>query len=535
MSQQLQQQQQQQTTTDDYPRLLSCDTCPNTKETWLKAFLIDDSINQNFWHIPDNALKRYVDGFKGRPLILHPSGDHPDYIAEGVKEASPTFVQDILRHQEQYKIGDIVDVQYESFKENPDRKAYFAYIRLTNPEYLDKVKQGASSMYVSPQIFDLDQRPPGQPTTNFLPLHLAIVREPAYGNIAKVRASCNGESSGCINALKKAASQENSYFVNSSANSQTYNNLSAQQQLDPNYPGLTNLAKILEQAGIDLNQAFTYNQSGGFQPVTQSKTTKTRKVDAQGNLITETQDLRPGKQQFQQEQTPNQSQDNLQTSNLSNPNSVLNQQNQQSTVGQNPQTPRTTDPNTPSPQLQPQTTLTSALPEDVQQRLKRLDALENEFEEFKKFKQTQEEKQILAASEQQRQTIDQALTPIFPDDGERQQVTDFFVSLNINDQQLQQLLEFITTGVLNTDKAAAANKPQQQQPPATGGNNRQPPVKGADVENVIPVVAHTRRRVKGASLIMGNTPTLEYDEYGNKTSSTFSKGILGDIDWEKLL
>jgi hypothetical protein len=533
MSQQLQQH-----TTDDYPRLLSCDTCPNTKETWLKAFLIDDSINQNFWHIPDNALKRYVDGFKGRPLILHPSGDHPDYIAEGVKEASPTFVQDILRHQEQYKIGDIVDVQYESFKENPDRKAYFAYIRLTNPEYLDKVKQGASSMYVSPQIFDLDQRPPGEPTTNFLPLHLAIVREPAYGNIAKVRASCNGEGSGCINALKKAASaqqQENSYFVNSAANSQTYNNLSAQvnqQQLDPNYPGLTNLAKILEQAGIDLNQAFTYNQSGGFSPVTQSKTTKTRKVDAQGNLITETQDLRPGKQQsqqFQQEQTPNQSQDNLQTSNLSNPNNVLNQQNQQS-VGQNPQTPRT-DPNTPSSQLQPQTTLTSSLPEDVLQRLKELDTLKSEFEELKKFKQTQEEKQILAASEQQRQTIDQALTPLFPDDGERQQVTDFFVSLNINDQQLQQLLELLTTGVLNTDKTNA--------PPNAGGNTpnkQQPPVKGAEVEQqVIPVVAHTRRRVKGASLIMGNTPVSDYDEFGNKVSSTFSKGILGDIDWEKLL
>lgn len=526
------QQLQQQQTTTDYPRLLSCDTCPNTKETWLKAFLIDDSINQNFWHIPDNALKRYVDGFKGRPLILHPSGDHPDYIAEGVKEASPSFVQDILRHQERYKIGDIVDVQYESFKENPDKKAYFAYIRLTNPQYLDQVKQGASSMYVSPQIFDLDQRPPGEPTTNFLPLHLAIVREPAYGSIAKIRASCNGEVSGCINALKKA-SQENSYFVNSLANSQTLNNLSAtQQQLDPNYPGLTNLAKILETAGIDLNQAFTYNpNNGGFQPVTQSKTTKTRKTDQQGNLITETQDIKPAVVKQQQ-------QDQQQQQQLDQPN---NNNNTSPTITTTPltQTGTGTQPGsqviTTQPQPQQLNSTSSPLPEDVIQRLKELDTLKANFEEFKKFKQTQEEKQILAASEAQRQTIDQALTPLFPDDGERQQVTDFFVSLNINDQQLQQLLEFLTTGVLNTDKAAAA-APKNPPPATGGGNNRQQPVKGADIEQVIPVVAHTRRRgVKGASLVMGNAPLSDYDEFGNKVSTTFSKGILGDINWENLL
>lgn len=520
----------------DYPQTVSCDTCPVSKETWLKAFLIDDSINRNFWHIPENALKKYIDGFKGRPLISHPSGDHPDYLAEGLKEASPTFIQDILKHQEQYKIGDIVDVKYEAFKDNPDKQAYFAYIRLTDPNYLQSVKQGASSFYVSPQIFDLDQKPPGEATVNFLPLHLAVVKEPAYGNIARVKASCNGESQSCINALKKASHDENSYFVSSAANNQTYRNLSSNQQspqLDPNYPGLTNLAKILETAGIDLNQTFTYNSStGGYQPTTTSKTTKTKKVDQEGNLITETQDFRPGKQQapLQQQQQEQQYQ---QTAGIStNPTTIPTNQLQQPNTNNIDKTGLESQPNTTST-LQNTNNSTPQVPEEILQKLKEFESMKSEFEEIKKFKQTQEEKQLLAASEAQRQVIDNAFMPLFPDDGERQQVTDFFVSLNVSDQQLQQLLEFVTKGTLNTDNSAAQTQGKQQAPP----KDNAPPVKGAEIENVIPVIAHTRRKgVKGASLIMSSSnPALEYDEYGNKTTSTFSKGFLGDINWENLL
>ena len=548
--------QQQQAIKYDYPQLVSCDTCPNTDETYIKAFLINNEINRNFWKIPQDALKRYVDGFKGRPLVKHPSGDHPDYIKEaGLDERSPTFIKDMLRYQNDYKIGDIVDVQYESLKEDPNRHAYFAYIRLTDPGYLESVKGGSVSSYVSPLIFDLDFKKRGEPTTNFMPLHLAIVNEPAYGNIARIRASCNGDGQPCIDALKKASidtqqqqeevvEDENSYFVKSAATNQIYNMPTVQQQfnkqIDPNYPGLTNLKQVLENSGIDPNQLFTYDSAtGGYQPITTSKTVKVKKTDAQGNLITETQDFRAGKQQqpvqqYQQPQQQQQEQENLQNSNLTNPLNTQEQQGLKVNTALNQQPVSTIDQQ--SPNTNNSVSTAPQLPAEVLQRLKEFDIMKSEFDEIKKFKQTAEERQMLEASEAQRQTIDSAFMPLFPDEGERQQVTDFFVSLNIEDSKLQDLLNFVINGTLNVSD----NPPQQKTAnPATPKGKVPPQLQKAGIEEVIPVQAYTRRKggVKGASLVMSSTnPSLLYNENGAiHNSSKFSKGILGDIDWKKFL
>jgi len=551
------QQQQQQAIKYDYPQITDTSTCPNTDETYIKAFLINNEINRNFWKIPQDALKRYVDGFKGRPLVKHPSGDHPDYIKEaGLDERSPTFIKDMLRYQNDYKIGDIVDVQYESLKEDPNRHAYFAYIRLTDPGYLESVKGGSVSSYVSPLIFDLDFKKRGEPTTNFMPLHLAIVNEPAYGNIARIRASCNGDGQPCIDALKKASidtqqqqeevvEDENSYFVKSAATNQIYNMPTVQQQqfnkqIDPNYPGLTNLKQVLENSGIDPNQLFTYDSAtGGYQPITTSKTVKVKKTDAQGNLITETQDFRAGKQQqpvqqYQQPQQQQQEQENLQNSNLTNPLNTQEQQGLKVNTALNQQPVSTIDQQ--SPNTNNSVSTAPQLPAEVLQRLKEFDIMKSEFDEIKKFKQTAEERQMLEASEAQRQTIDSAFMPLFPDEGERQQVTDFFVSLNIEDSKLQDLLNFVINGTLNVSD----NPPQQKTAnPATPKGKVPPQLQKAGIEEVIPVQAYTRRKggVKGASLVMSSTnPSLLYNENGAiHNSSKFSKGILGDIDWKKFL
>lgn len=202
----------------DFPKIVNVSQDPNNPgEVYLKAFLIDDSINKNFWHVPEKALKKYANSFIGRPLIKHPNGDHPDYIKEGVVDHSPTFVQDILKHQEQYSIGNIVDVQLEQNKDNPDKQAYYAYIKIHNPDYINTVKSGASSLFVSPQIYDIDQKPVGESTTNFIPLHLAVVNEPAYGSYAKIRGVCNGDGKPCMNALKKAAVDILSYVEKNSS------------------------------------------------------------------------------------------------------------------------------------------------------------------------------------------------------------------------------------------------------------------------------------------------------------------------------
>lgn len=174
------------------------------KETYIKAFLMDDTINQNFWHIPAGVMKKNASSFVGRPLIYHPSGAHPDYLKEGVVYQPETFVNDILKFQDRFKIGDIIYVNQQHVKESPDKKAWYATIRVTNPDILQQIKSGNISSFVSPQIYDIEGSEPGQPTKDFIPLHLAIVSEPAYGNRARIKATCTGTGTSCINALKSA-------------------------------------------------------------------------------------------------------------------------------------------------------------------------------------------------------------------------------------------------------------------------------------------------------------------------------------------
>jgi len=118
---------------------------------------MDDTVNKNYWHIPTNVMKKYASSFIGRPFIYHPSGNHPDYFKEGAKHDSDqsAFISDILDIQDRYKIGDIIDVTYEPIKEQPDKKAWFSTIKITNKDVLSQIKSGAVSMYVSPQVYDL--------------------------------------------------------------------------------------------------------------------------------------------------------------------------------------------------------------------------------------------------------------------------------------------------------------------------------------------------------------------------------------------
>jgi hypothetical protein len=517
-----QQQQQQQQQNPHYPKIINVATNPETQETYVKAFLINDDINQNFWKVPNEALKKYASSFIGRPLIKHASGDHPPYSQEGVSESSPTYVEDILRHDLQYKIGEIVDVKYEPFSEDKNKQAWFAYIRMNTGPEIDNIKQGASSFYVSPQIFDLNPPKAGEATTDFIPLHLAVVNEPAYGDIARIKGVCNGEGKPCINALKKAATElisqiekQRSYidssYVEKSGNKNINlaNNQQSNQQLDHGYP-LQELANTVDQT----NNTFTQpqqQQNPVPQPQQQNTTTATQntkrlqqqEVDANGNVMTKTEEFKPSKKQSQP-----QAQQVLQnpTTNIApvNPENVSNlpQEIVNTTTPVDVQTPQ--------------------LPLEVIEKLKEFDKLKERVDNIDKFKQTQEEKAVLEASEQQRQAIDAAFTELFPDETQRSQVTDFFVKLNIQDADLQTLLDFVTKGVFKTGQDA--NQPTQpaQTPGATTS----------------PAGNFGKKKVKGAAVVLtanSNNNTSSYLNTGVSYSSKFQNGFLGDINLDNLL
>ena len=481
-----------------FPKIINISTDPTTKETYVKAFLINDEINKNFWKVPNDVLKKYASSFIGRPLIKHASGDHPPYSKEGIDEGSPTFVQDIMRHDLNYKIGEIVDVKYEQFSDNPDKEAWFAYIRMNNSPEIDNIKSGAASFYVSPQIFDLNPPVAGEPTKDFIPLHLAIVNEPAYGDIARIKGVCNGEGKPCINALKKAATElinqiekQRNYIdsslvektVNKPINLVNNNNNAQQQQLDPNYPVINQLANSVEQ-----QQQVTQSQP----PQTTQKKQLQQEIDSNGNVITKTEEIKSPAKKQQQVTTPE-----------INNNTSIPQQQQNTTLPQ--EVVNTTAPvNVETPQI----------PQELVEKLKEFDKLKERLDSIESFKKTSEEKALLEASEQQRQTIDAAFGELFPDQAQRSQVVDFFVQLNIPDDALNTLLDFVTKGVFKTGADASQNTQQAGTTP-------------------------TKKKVKGAAVVLtaanNNNGNSSYLNNGVSYSSKFQNGFLGDVNIDNLL
>ena len=472
---------------DIFPQIVDVRQDSDTKETFVKAFLISDKLNAMNWQIPESGLKKYVTSFIGKPLIAHPSGLHPDYLKEGVMNSS-TFLQDILNHQKQYALGDIIDTQYEKIKsagkdgKETNDSAYFAYIKLypDKASIINNLKSAAgrdknTPLYVSPQIYDLDGAQEGEKTYNYYPLHLAIVNQPAYGSHAQVRGMCNGSSNKCMQELKSAAyifKTDNSSLENSNQNNdhnpmpqnshdQLQANLATtglnpnnnntvggqQQQQLPNQ----NTGGVINNNNpntIDVNSIPSNNNN---QQGILSETKQVKKISPDGKLVIENQISKPNPNLQQQQQQPNQ---NLQQQ-VNNPNNIV-------------------DPNVNvDPNLQQQQQIAdpnaqfpfdfSKLPKEIKDVFTTvIPNLQKEIDDLKSYKQSQEETKIKAAAEQQRQTIEAALSAI-TDPTVRQGLVDFFIGLNVQDDQLQKLLELYTTGVFQPNQQNQQQDPNQQQ------------------------------------------------------------------------
>lgn len=431
----------------------------------MKLFMMDETVNKNFWHVPTNSMKKYASSFISRPWIVHPSGDHPQYIKEGVVHDSPTLIDDILDVQNRYKAGDIIDVTYESNKDRPNTMGWYATVKVTNQDIYNKIKSGAMSPYVSPQIYDLSKAEPGQPTTQFIPLHIATVNEPAYGNIARIRASCSGTGSSCINALKSAALQVISAIDSSNSSFQKNSSNSTDRLTNPTYIVDPNQQpqQVIANQGYNPYQQQQQSQDPNGQQFLSQKT-QVQEVDANGNLITRTEDKKPRQVQ------------NTKPNIIANPEAQ-----QQQTPVQTTQPVAQAVPVAAAPQVIPNgangTDATPQLPTELLEQLKGLQAgltgITERLNNVENFKKTAEDEKIKAASEAQRQIIESVFTPeVIADENARQDVVNYFVGLPLADDDLKKILDMIVTGTFssaggdqNKTPAAAPSK----KPPAQGG------------------------------------------------------------------
>lgn len=153
--------------------------------TILKTFFINDKNNLNDWRATWEGLKEDAKLLPGTPLVLQEDLEHPKFSV-----------------QKFFDRGTIFD--YEIDEEN---KQIIVYIRITDASIIDRIKSGELE-YVSPAIIprgsEYAEIIDGVDTlSRSLPLHLAIVGDPAYGkDVAKMTEMCTGPGEACMHRLK---------------------------------------------------------------------------------------------------------------------------------------------------------------------------------------------------------------------------------------------------------------------------------------------------------------------------------------------
>lgn len=148
---------------------------------FVKAFLLDASVNQNNWGVTEQALARDISSFIGKPFVVTNELDHP-------REAE----------QEKYRRGTIIEAGVENGKA-------FAVIEITDSETREQIKRG-EVQFVSPSIGvepeDAHRYGDREIITRFAGYHLAGVKEPAFGVVkAQIKGQCTGTSVTCSRHL----------------------------------------------------------------------------------------------------------------------------------------------------------------------------------------------------------------------------------------------------------------------------------------------------------------------------------------------
>lgn len=510
---------------EEFPKIIDLKEGSVPGETIAKAFLIDDRLNRNSWRVTNEGMKKYSTGFINKPLIAYKGWDHPNYLKEGVANDSKNFVQDVLEVGDRFKVGDIIDVRYEPHADNPNRKAWYAYIRMTDKEFTSKLKSGDVPFYVSPQVFDLNENPDYTDETgvegtvkDFIPLHLAVVKEPAYGKVARIKGICDGTGPVCINALKSAqdelrnssssrgemkmGQQDSSLFENSNSDSYKLTNKlydesngAAGSNLPPqNYNNQPNNSQSgNQQAPTAFSNTQSTNQSGN--PISTRTTIETETED--GRKITRSEDLRSIKKN-NNSSVPSPQQQTQPTPEISNTPSVANPNDPQVDV----------NVQAPSSQVQLPKEVLDAL-SVVKQYQQDKETTQKELEDLRKFKQSYEEERTKKAAEEQRGMIEGYFTEaVIADPTAREEMINFFTSLNLTNEQLSKVLDLVVSGGF---QSASVDKDGKKV-------TRKHTVKSAALEDMT------------AGAIMNSV----YNQRGYRPNSVFTEGLFGDINLENL-
>jgi len=69
---------------------------------YIKAFLLDSSVNQNDWGVDLSTLDANINSYIGKPLVLQDDFEHPN--------SGDSNYDHVIQYQEKFRIGNIIDV-----------------------------------------------------------------------------------------------------------------------------------------------------------------------------------------------------------------------------------------------------------------------------------------------------------------------------------------------------------------------------------------------------------------------------------------
>jgi len=151
----------------------------------LKVFYIDDTVNVNKWKGEWAGLKQDAKDIPGIPLVLQEDLQHPKFSV-----------------QEYFDRGTVYDYEIDEIN-----KKIIVYVRITDRSIVERIKSG-ELQYVSPAVVPrgseyLKKENGVDILERTIPVHLAIVGDPAYGmEKAKMSYLCTGDPKECDHRLR---------------------------------------------------------------------------------------------------------------------------------------------------------------------------------------------------------------------------------------------------------------------------------------------------------------------------------------------
>ena len=168
------------------------------KGFFAKVFLINDKRNKNMWRATWESIQRLASSFVGFPGIEFTA------CADGKCELDHITGQtyeNTLVEQASYRVSTVVDT---GLVENEPNTAYAVHDCL--PAFYAKLER-KEIQFVSPAIWPkgmgatlVGTAPDGRPmldTFDWLPVHVAFVNNPAYGDDAVIYSQCSGSGEAC--------------------------------------------------------------------------------------------------------------------------------------------------------------------------------------------------------------------------------------------------------------------------------------------------------------------------------------------------